>query len=115
MTQLLVLGTVILAVGPVNDSGDNVVTPYIIYSKSMIPGYEIVGTELPPNFIPQDYEWIDDELFLKSPPYQPGPDSSGIVSDSYNASLRRKAVKMQEQGQTFEAVQLLLQAQGVQS
>jgi hypothetical protein len=51
-------------------------------------------------------------------PTPPGPDLSAnapIITDSFNASLRRKAVKLQAQGSTFEAVQLLLQAQGVQS
>jgi hypothetical protein len=38
-----------------------------------------------------------------------------IVTDSFNASLRRKAAKLQENGDSFKAVQLLLQAQGVKS
>jgi hypothetical protein len=54
--------------------------------------------------------------FVNPPP--PGPDpalNAPIITASFNSSLRRKAVKLQQQGKTFEAVQLLLQAQGVQS
>lgn len=115
MTDLLVLDTSILAVGPFQITDTEIIASDIIFPKSVIPGYEIVSATLPPGFVPSDYQWIDDELVQKTPPYQPGPDNSAIVTESFNSSLRRKAVKLQEQGQTFEAVQLLLQAQGVQS
>lgn len=48
------------------------------------------------------------------PPVPPPPDNTPIVTESFNASLRRKAVELEAEGKTFEAVQLLLQAQGVQ-
>lgn len=38
-----------------------------------------------------------------------------IIAASFSAALRRKAQSMQDAGKTFEAVQLLLQAQGIQS
>lgn len=49
------------------------------------------------------------------PPPPPQPDNSPIITASFNASLRRKAMILEQQGNTFDAVQLLLQAQGVQS
>ena len=48
------------------------------------------------------------------PPVPPLSANAPLVTQSFNASLRRKATNMQTQGKTFEAVQLLLQAQGVQ-
>ncbi len=50
-----------------------------------------------------------------APPIPPEPDNSDIVAQSYSALLKRKAEALAQQGQTFEAVQLLLQAQGVQA
>jgi hypothetical protein len=49
------------------------------------------------------------------PPQPQAPDAAPIITKSFNSSLRRKAEKLQQQGKTFEAVQLLLQAQGVQT
>lgn len=49
------------------------------------------------------------------PPTAPQSDNAPIIADSFNSSLRRKAAILQQQGNTFEAVQLLLQAQGIQS
>lgn len=49
------------------------------------------------------------------PPPPQAPDATSIITDSFNSSLRRKAAKMEAEGNTFEAVQLLLQAQGIQS
>lgn len=49
------------------------------------------------------------------PPEPPISANAPLIEESFNSSLRRKAVKLQEQGNTFEAVQLLLQAQGIQS
>lgn len=47
------------------------------------------------------------------PPAPPLSANAPIITESFNASLRRKAQVLQDQGNTFEAVQLLLQAQGV--
>lgn len=49
------------------------------------------------------------------PPTPPLSDNAPLITQSFNSSLRRKAEKLQLQGNTFEAVQLLLQAQGVQT
>lgn len=59
--------------------------------------------------------WNGTNFVNPVPPTPPAPDNSPIITESFNASLQRKAVKLEEQGKTFEAVQLLLQAQGVQS
>lgn len=47
------------------------------------------------------------------PPVPPPPDNSAIVTESYNASLKREAAKLAEEGKTFEAVQLLLKSEGM--
>lgn len=49
------------------------------------------------------------------PPAPVAPDATPIVTASFNASLKRKATKLQDDGKSFEAVQLLLQAQGIKS
>lgn len=52
------------------------------------------------------------------PPVPPVPALSAnapIITESFNSSLRRRAAVLEQQGNTFEAVQLLLQAQGVQT
>jgi hypothetical protein len=115
MTQLLILSTSILATGPVVDTGDSLQTPFIIYPKSLIPGYQIQDVSLPSDFSVQTYQWVSGQLQkIPVPPVNNLPQNAGIVTQSFNSSLRRKANSMQTQGKTFEAVQLLLQAQGVQ-
>lgn len=57
--------------------------------------------------------WNGSTFVNPTPPTPPQPDNTAIVTESFNASLKRQAVKLQQQGKTFEAVQLLLQAQGV--
>lgn len=63
----------------------------------------------PPN---ATYIWNGTEW---NPPPPNMADNASIITESFNASLRRKAAVLQSQGNTFEAVQLLLQAQGVQT
>lgn len=46
------------------------------------------------------------------PPTPSAPDATDIITASYNASLVREAEKLEADGKTFEAVQLLLKAQG---
>lgn len=62
--------------------------------------------------------WNGTSFVAPSPPAPPVPPISAnapLITQSFNASLRRKAVALEQQGNTFEAVQLLLQAQGVQT
>lgn len=59
--------------------------------------------------------WDGTEFIPPIPPTPKPPDSSPIVTASFNSSLQRKAVVLQKEGKTFEAVQLLLKSQGVQS
>lgn len=57
-------------------------------------------------------------VLIPAPPIPPVVNMENnaiIVTQSFNSALRRKAATLQQQGSTFEAVQLLLQAQGVQS
>lgn len=115
MSQLLILGTAILAVGPLIDTGDTIECPGIDFPKAVIPGYEIQEVSLPDDFTIQTYIWVAGALQKVVEPIPPQPDNSAIVTESFNASLKRKAVKLEQQGKTFEAVQLLLQAQGVKS
>lgn len=117
MTQLLILSTSILAIGPVTDTGDSIQTPDIVYPKSLIPGYEVVDVSLPDDFSIQDYEWVSGHL-QKIPDTSQNnidPANAVFITQSFNSSLRRKAAGLQQQGDTFGAVQLLLQAQGIQS
>src|ERR1700748_826865 len=75
MTQLLIVGTSILAIGPIDDSGTDVITPDIIYPKSLIPGYQIVDVNLPSGFAIQDYEWISGNLHkIDATPDTPTPE-----------------------------------------
>lgn len=59
--------------------------------------------------------WNGSSFENPPPPQAQAPDATPIIVQSFNASLRRKAEVLQQQGKTFEAVQLLLQAQGVQT
>lgn len=59
--------------------------------------------------------WNGTSFVNPPPPVPQAPDATQIITDSFNASLIRKAEKLEADGNTFEAVQLLLQAQGVQS
>jgi hypothetical protein len=115
MSQLLILGTGILAIGPLVDTGNAIQCPDIIYPKTTIPGYEIQDVVLPSDFTIQTYRWVAWALQKIVEPTPPPIFNEPIITESFNASLKRKAVKLEAQGQTFEAVQLLLQAQGVKS
>lgn len=57
--------------------------------------------------------WNGASFVNPTPSVPPPPDATPIIADSFNSSLQRKAVKLEAQGKTFEAVQLLLQAQGI--
>jgi hypothetical protein len=57
MTQLLILGTSILAQAPIVDSGDTLRSADAIYPKSVIAGYQLVDAALPPGFSPAAYSW----------------------------------------------------------
>lgn len=59
--------------------------------------------------------WNGTSFNNPTPPSPPAPNNAPIITESFNASLKRRAVKLQQQGKTFQAVQLLLQAQGVKS
>lgn len=117
MSDLLILGTDILAIGPFTITDDSIIAPDIVFPKSIIPGWEIVSADLPEGFLIADYEWVSGHLQLKNNPSNNNinPENSIFVTQSFNSSLRRKAAKLEQQGNTFEAVQLLLQAQGVQT
>lgn len=115
MSQLLILGTAILAVGPFVDTENQISSPDIVYPKSTIPGYQIQDVTLPPDFTIQTYRWVAGALQKIADPTPSPTADAPIITASFNASLKRKAVKLQQQGKTFEAVQLLLQAQGVKS
>lgn len=58
---------------------------------------------------------INGVVVPKPPPTPVAPDATPIITSSFNAGLKRKAAKLQDDGKSFEAVQLLLQAQGIQS
>jgi len=68
MTQLLIIGTKILAVGPFSETSEEIISTEIIYPKSTIPDYQINDTSLPEDFSIQTYEWITDHVQKKSVP-----------------------------------------------
>lgn len=114
--NFLIVGSTILAgqsAAFVQDA-DNVYSGGVSYSKNAMTGYAIVTGTLPAGASVGDCEYVGGQVVRKAPPVPPQADNAGIIKDSYNASLKREAAKLAEQGNTFEAVQLLLKAQGVQ-
>lgn len=57
MTELLVLGSVILAHGPLEKTTDTISAPDGIFPKHVIGGWSIVEVELPADFSCATYEW----------------------------------------------------------
>ncbi len=66
MSQLLIFGAAILAIGPLIDTGNSIQCPDIIYPKATIPGYEIQIVSLPADFTIQTYQWIAGALQKKA-------------------------------------------------
>lgn len=104
MSQLLVLSTAILAVGPFTVTDTDIIGPDVIYPKAIIPGYEIVETDLPPNFNPPDWEWIAGQL---EPKYVPPPQiSQEQAKANYIAMMESRADVLQAEGKIVEALLL---------
>lgn len=73
MTQILILGSGILAQGPFTDTGDSLAAPDIVYPKATIPGYQIVDVPLPDHFSPAGFTWNGSEIVAKTAPLSPIP------------------------------------------
>lgn len=73
MTQLLIIGSKILAQGPFTDTGDSVKSADAIYPKIVISGYAIVDVTLPADFSLARYQWVNGALSRN-------PDSPAAVS-----------------------------------
>lgn len=86
MSQLLVLGSIILAADPV-ETGDSFVTPDQIFPKHVIPGYFLVGAVLPEGFTPHTYFWNGSD-----PEMSPVPDTPVDVPQTVNPRQIRQAL-----------------------
>jgi hypothetical protein len=67
MTQLLIVGSTILAQGPFEQTDDEIKSADAIYPKHVIDGYQLVEADLPEGFTCAGYEWIEDALSAKPP------------------------------------------------
>lgn len=67
MTQILIVGSAILAQGPFTDNGDSIAAPDIVFPKSTIPGYSIVDVALPDGFSVGGYSWDGSKPVIKVP------------------------------------------------
>lgn len=71
MTQLLVVGTAILAVGPFTMTPDEIRAPDVIFPVHTVEGWQMVSAELPPDFTPLAYEWVKGGLAAREQPAPP--------------------------------------------
>lgn len=67
MTQLLIQGSGVLALGPFEQNESEIVAPDGIYPVHVIPGWQIVETELPDDFTCVAYEWNGAALVSAQP------------------------------------------------
>lgn len=104
MTQLLIVGTVILATGPLVDDGDSIECPGITYPKSVIVGYEIQDVSLPNDFTITTYEWVGNALHKIVIPLPPvvRPDNHA----NYIAMMESRADALEAQGLIVDAILL---------
>jgi len=100
MTQLLIIGSAILAQGPFEQDDDNVCATDAVYPKHVIEGWQIVEADLPAAFSCADYEWIDGALSEK-PPVVPPP----VVPESVT---RFQALAALELDGKLDAVEALM-------
>lgn len=68
MTQLLIVGTNIIAQGPFISTDGAVETADQIIPKHIIEGWYIVDVDVPEGFTPGGYEYINSVLAVKPPP-----------------------------------------------
>lgn len=104
MTQLLVIAPDILAIGPFSETETDIIAIGIVYPKAIIPGYQIVDAELPPNFLIQDYNWVDGVLVKKFVP--PPQISDEQAKANYIAMMESRADVLEAEGKIVEALLL---------
>lgn len=75
MTNLLIVGSQILDVGPFSDDGITVSSPTANYPHSAMPGFQIVTTTVPPGFFPTAYTWNGTAVVPTPAPPPPVPQS----------------------------------------
>ena len=66
MSQLLILGSSVLAVGPLVETSAEIAAPDVIFPKQSMPGWQIVETNLPNDFSPMTHEWANGSIQKKS-------------------------------------------------
>lgn len=112
--NFLIVGSAILA-GQDGDFVEDSIALYsdgVVFPKNAMFGYEVVVGNLPAGASIGQCEYVGGQIVVIPPPSPPQSANGPIITESFNASLKRKAAKLQKEGKTFEAVQLLLQAQG---
>lgn len=112
--NFLTVGSSILAgqSGPFAEDAVALYSGGIIFPKNAMAGYLVVTGTLPAGASISDCQYLGGHIVLVPNP-QAQAANAPIITASFNASLVRKAEKLQAAGDTFEAVKLLLQAQGV--
>jgi hypothetical protein len=68
MTQILVVGSEILAVAPLTDTGNNIVSSDAIYPKTSMPGWFLTDMALPADFAPHKYQLSGNQLVVRTLP-----------------------------------------------
>lgn len=100
MTQLLIVGSTIIAQGPLTQDASNVYATDAIYPKHVINGYQLVEAELPAGFTCAGYEWINGALSQKPPVVIPP-----VVPESVSRFQARMALRNAE---LFDAVETMM-------
>lgn len=67
MTQLLIQGEVVLAVGPFEMDAESIKAPDAIFPKHVIPGWSMADVELPSDFTVAGYAWDGVAVTAKPP------------------------------------------------
>lgn len=65
MTQLLILGTAILAMEPLQETDEEIIAIDSIYPKHVILGWQLVDATVPEDFTPSTYYYHDGNVYLK--------------------------------------------------
>lgn len=67
MTQLLIVGTTILDIGPFTQTDAQITSADAVYPLNAIPGYSLQDVTLPAGFTSARYRWVDGALAAAPP------------------------------------------------
>ncbi len=101
MTQLLIVGTAILAQGPLTQDDAHIFAPDITYPKDVIVGWQIVDVEAPSGFEPVNFTWDGAAVQPKPVVIAPLPVPQEVTAFQAKAALLNAGLLTQVQ--TFMA------------